>query len=65
MATIIYQSNRSEFSEVSVGEFFGVCGNLYLRISGDRAFDFARNEIVSFNDWDDVAKVNAVITAKF
>lgn len=65
MATIIYQSNRCEFSAVPVGEFFGVGGSLYLRIRGDQAFDFTENEIVSFNDWDDVTEVDATITAKF
>lgn len=65
MANIIYQGYRNEFGCIPVGEFFAAGTKLHLKLDKEQAFNFSKNEIVSFNTWDDVTEVDATITAKF
>lgn len=62
--TIIYKSNKREFGNIAVGEFFMDGQDLCIKINSDVAFDLNSKTLEEFNDWDDVTEPKVTITVE-
>ena len=62
--TIIYKSNKREFDNIAIGEFFMDGQNLYIKINSDVAFDLNYKTLEEFNGWADVTEPKVTITVE-
>lgn len=62
--TIIYKSNKREFHEIKIGEFFMHCGHLYIKVRDTDAFDLNSKTLEGFNGWGDVTEPKVTITVE-
>ena len=62
--TIIYKSNKREFHEIKIGEFFMHCGHLYIKTCDKDAFDVNFRVSEKFNAWEDVTEPKVTITVE-
>lgn len=54
MYTIIYSSSRADFSEIPLGDFFMLGGQLYFKYSCTHAFNLHQKSPREFEQWNDV-----------
>lgn len=62
--TIIYKSNKREFMDINVGEFFMQGQDLCIKINPGAAFNLREKKCYDYNSWDDVTEPKVTITVE-
>lgn len=62
--TIIYKSNKREFMDINVGEFFMRGQDLYIKINSGTAFNLREKKCFDCKPWDDVTEPKVTITVE-